>query len=370
MFADNSINNDLVKYGWQRNPKWMSMPETQTDVQRILMYVFDIEDASNSIAVKMTVTGGYTVDWGDGTVENFASGVQASHSYNYSSLTWVIDDFTKQVMITIYPQVQGNNFSAVRFDEVLSTNIRGAIAELQINAPQATTLGICQNASLREMECCIIHAIGAITSTMNLFNYALRLKKVVFPEGSLQSVTTADTMFGNCESLEHIYLPDNAFVNTTDMNRMFWYTNLKEFIAPSGFGNAVTILTQLLAYCYNLKYVKFAAGSLQNVTRITWMFYNDVSLYRIDFPSGAFGSVSASYVSSPFFGCDMLRRITNLSIPVSFTLNGRFAGAELNEIYTALPTVTGKTITVTGIHGTVDDDPTIATAKGWTVTGS
>jgi len=45
------------------------------------------------------------------------------------------------------------------------------------------------------------------------------------------------------------------------------------------------------------------------------------------------------------------------------------SSAALNEIYTNLATVTGQTITVSGNYGTTGDDPTIATAKGWTVSG-
>jgi hypothetical protein len=45
--------------------------------------------------------------------------------------------------------------------------------------------------------------------------------------------------------------------------------------------------------------------------------------------------------------------------------------AALDEIYTSLASgVTGQTITVTTNWGTTADTPTIATAKGWTVTGS
>ena len=50
-------------------------------------------------------------------------------------------------------------------------------------------------------------------------------------------------------------------------------------------------------------------------------------------------------------------------------INGTLSSDALNEIYTNLATVTGQTITVTGNYGTAGDDPTIATAKGWTVTG-
>jgi hypothetical protein len=47
---------------------------------------------------------------------------------------------------------------------------------------------------------------------------------------------------------------------------------------------------------------------------------------------------------------------------------GMSAGA-LDEFYTYLPTVSGKTINITGTRGAGDDTPSIATAKGWTVTG-
>lgn len=47
----------------------------------------------------------------------------------------------------------------------------------------------------------------------------------------------------------------------------------------------------------------------------------------------------------------------------------KLSAAALNEIYTNLPTVVGQTITVSNNYGTTGDNPAIATAKGWTVTG-
>jgi len=46
-----------------------------------------------------------------------------------------------------------------------------------------------------------------------------------------------------------------------------------------------------------------------------------------------------------------------------------FSGPALNTYYTNLGSGTGQTLTVTGNYGVTDDDPSIATAKGWTVTG-
>jgi hypothetical protein len=65
-----------------------------------------------------------------------------------------------------------------------------------------------------------------------------------------------------------------------------------------------------------------------------------------------------------------LSQIKATGIKFTFSVaNCKLSAAALNEIYTNLATVTGQTITVSGNHGTNADDPTIATAKGWTVSG-
>jgi hypothetical protein len=43
--------------------------------------------------------------------------------------------------------------------------------------------------------------------------------------------------------------------------------------------------------------------------------------------------------------------------------------AALNQVFTDLPTVTSKTINITGATGAATCTRSIATAKGWTVTG-
>jgi hypothetical protein len=84
-----------------------------------------------------------------------------------------------------------------------------------------------------------------------------------------------------------------------------------------------------------------------------------------------FGSVtsSANY-SNMFQNCPSLSQIKVTGIKFTSSVTAcKLSAAALNEIYTNLATVTSQTITVTNNHGTNADDPTIATAKGWTVTG-
>ena len=57
-------------------------------------------------------------------------------------------------------------------------------------------------------------------------------------------------------------------------------------------------------------------------------------------------------------------------IKYSFSLVGtRLSAAALDVVYGNLGTIAGQTITVSGVPGTSIDDPSIATAKGWTVVG-
>jgi hypothetical protein len=71
-----------------------------------------------------------------------------------------------------------------------------------------------------------------------------------------------------------------------------------------------------------------------------------------------------------FLSCKSIYSIKATGFKNNLEVLGLFlSGSALNTLYTNLATVIAKTITVTGNHGNTADDPSIATAKGWTVTG-
>ena len=79
---------------------------------------------------------------------------------------------------------------------------------------------------------------------------------------------------------------------------------------------------------------------------------------------------SSGNFTNMFINCNSLSRIQAANFNYTFSVATCKLGAtELNEIYTNLPVVVGQTITVSNNVGTTGDDPTIATDKGWTVTG-
>jgi hypothetical protein len=80
--------------------------------------------------------------------------------------------------------------------------------------------------------------------------------------------------------------------------------------------------------------------------------------------------INSSNLGNIFASCFSLSRIEAKDFRFTFSVaNCNLSSTALDEIYTNLPTVSGQTITVSGNYGTDGDDPTIATAKGWTVTG-
>jgi hypothetical protein len=60
--------------------------------------------------------------------------------------------------------------------------------------------------------------------------------------------------------------------------------------------------------------------------------------------------------------------MSNAKVSIDYN-NCNLSATALDAIYTALPTVSAKTIKITSNWGAATDTPSIATAKGWTVTG-
>jgi surface protein len=227
---------------------------------------------------------------------------------------------------------------------------------------------------------------SSVTTMASMFSNCINLKKV--PLFDTSSVTTMLNMFLNCYSLPEIPLFNTSLVtsfsstfsgcsnlktvplfNTTsllNMNGMF--TNCLKLEYVPEFNTAlVQQMASLFSNCRQLVTVpKFNTSSVQSMNS---MFNGCNSLNFV--PSFDVGAIVASSGYSSFVSeCYSLKRIQATGFKYTFSVaNCMLSSAALNEIYTNLATVTGQTITVSGNYGTTGDDPTIATAKGWTVSG-
>lgn len=203
---------------------------------------------------------------------------------------------------------------------------------------------------------------SSCTSFSNAFNTS---GIVVAPDYNYLSATTLASCYLNCKSL--VYLPDITV------------------------SNVCTSLSSLFSGCSSLPKAPNITGTT-NVTTVSGMFGNCTSLISI--PTYNFPAITTSGVGSMFSNCRSLKVIPALNIGTAFTsntstvsnnyalsrmliplkytfsvANAKMSATALNEMYTALPTVVGQTVTVTGNYGVSGDDPTIATVKGWTVVG-
>ena len=389
--------------GWTRPADWLSLGTLPGSGDHKFIGLHAVwKGGSNWCAFQFTCSGAsqYTVNWGDGSSEDVNSGVTAYHSFDYTSLAgstetgiadaractfqdsgdtvtlaghgfldgteisfstitsttgistytryWVRDvsgstfkvaatkggsalalttdgsgavylPGYRQALVTVVPKTGGAEFTAANFN-LRHTSASSGLTyttgwlDVYLNAPSVTSLTVSAssiNVSQGLLERFQAPALGAVTDFNNMFYRCYSLQSI--PLLDTAAGTSFSSMFSYCSSLQSIPLLDTAA--GTNFNNMF-------------------------TYCYSLQYIPLlntAAG-----TNFSSMFQDCYSLQRAAMVGTAY---NISYASA------------------------QLSASALDEIYTHLATVTGKTITVTGNYGVSGDTPSIATAKGWTVTG-
>jgi len=200
------------------------------------------------------------------------------------------------------------------------------------------------------------------------------------------SGTNFTSMFGTCYSLTSVPLLNTAA--GTGFSNMF-NSCLSLTSVPLLNTAAGTNFSYMFNSCYSLTSVPLlntAAG-----TNFSYMFYNCRALTSVPLLNTAAGTdfsymfnsclslasvpllntAAGTDFSNMFYSCPSLARGALSGTTRAISYSGcKLSAAELNEIYTNLGTAAGaQTITVTGNYGVTGDTPTIATGKGWTVTG-
>ena len=224
--------------------------------------------------------------------------------------------------------------------------------------------------------------ISSVTSMSGMFSSCASLKTV--PLFNTVSVTNMGSMFSGCLSLNYVPLFNTASV--TGMGSMF--TNCVSLKTIPSFNMASITGTGLQGFVANTISLENLTLNNSAITSINNLLYSTSSTYSPATFSFPFSNTSTRALKSLNVNCTGVTSIpsstftsgsfTNLSsviltgLKYAIDVSGmRLDGTALNALYTSLGTAAGaQTITVTNNHGTVDDTPSIATAKGWTVTGS
>lgn len=225
---------------------------------------------------------------------------------------------------------------------------------------------------------------SSCTIFTSMFSGCTRLRRVPLLDTS--AGTNFSSMFNACPSLRDIPAFDTSA--GTNFQSMFAGCSSLETI-PLLDTHLGTSFASMFQNCANLKSVP--ALNTASSTGFGTMFQNCTSLRTIPLLNTSAGTTFANM----FAGCSSLEIVPALdlsnsasgqlgmfgtcnSLSKSLVTGGKYSvnypsqlsAAELNRIYTNLGTASAQTITVTGNAGVAGDDPTIATAKGWTVSGS
>jgi len=382
--------------GWRPRPDWIQIDR---DVPAGSIVFLCTDTGGNGIAFQPTLnptSGTYTVTVNNGTSDiytvtnasntkfeyRFAKGggkpcADGSTTYKVT-LTGNISGFTAAPLIFSFP-----NFSSILWcviDCPSLNNIAGLFASPNPNPVRSVLI-----------ECCDVRSCGSNAFNFDqVFLYSNMLQKVVLPsnvtalgassfgyctslrELSLQSpltsigaaafsncsslpgCTTAATMgigvYQNCNSLKTASVP-TPFTVTSDSNL---FSNCQALSVISGSDNiksSVEIaIANMFSYCCCLRELDLS-GMLLASFRFAGAG-TSILPYALEnlwwHPASTFSSATAPQIQLPW--CNI-------------------SAVNLNDIFSRLPTVTGKTISINGNPGAAACDRTIATARGWTVTG-
>ena len=324
---------------WVRPSDWLALTTPDISEQKIVG-LHAVLPGNNWVA--FTLSGAYTVDWGDGTTENFAAGVTAYRnlawsSYNTSTLT---ARGYRQAIITITPQ-SGHNITSWNF--LVKHNQPG--------------LSNGYSTGWLDMRLCTPHVASRTFSGSAGQVWHRMIEK--WQQIDTSAVTSAYQMFYGCSSLQSVTLDTSAVTDTSEM-----FSNCSSLQSVTLDTSAVTSTSWMFYGCSSLQSVTLDTSA---VTSTSQMFANCSSLQSVTLDTGA-----VTNASSMFNNCPSLQSVvlTGLTRGVSVA-NASLSSTALDALYTSLGTAAGsQTITVSGNYGTTGDDPSIATGKGWTISGS
>lgn len=209
---------------WTRPADWLALPNVQN--QQLFAGLFAIYPDANFVA--LSAAGNYTVDWGDGTVQNFTSGAVAERQYSYASISNTGESNLgyRQVVIQVYPQ-GGQNLTSVNINRRhsqsgLNTGYRPPWLEVAVNGSNLTTLTIGGAVPLSLLTKATIYN-HALTSCNSLFQNCSGLVSV--PLFNTAAVTNMNSMFQNCSSLSSVPAWNVGAVTSANFGSIFTNCN-------------------------------------------------------------------------------------------------------------------------------------------------
>jgi surface protein len=310
---------------WRRPADWLALP-TLTTGQQKLVGLFAV-DQGNSNLVAFTVAGAYTVDWGDGTTEDFASGVTAERNIlweNVSSSTLTSNGY-RQTIITITPQA-GQTLTSIDLDVRHSSSAYRYnvdwldVAVVGVNLTLMRVGRASRLVTLGSMQQFTLLGPTGITNASNMFANCAALQSVNITDAS--SITEMNSMFDECRALQ--VAPDMDTSNVTSMGLMFDECRALTAVPLYDTSN-VTRMDSMFINCSALETVPLFDTA--NVTEMQNMFFNCFSLKTVPL----FDMSSVVDCNDMFLECRNLRSVPHFDLSNSANLSQMFLNCERLE---------------------------------------
>ena len=362
--------------GWVRPSHWPALPEVDNRFSGLVRIPKPPNSSAAGFVVTMSLLNAVTVqiDWGDGSTSTIGSGT-AKHTYDWNAMTGPedADGFKYAVVSTTSSETQqpGYSFSA--------TGVHGGWVDLWL--PHTTLSSHAFYASGNRLSVHRVRYSGKPNKTQDsMFRDMAMLREVDL--GGAQPSSLAH-WFNGCELLEKITGLDTSLV--TLFNSAFYNCNALRDFSWISFASA-TDMSSAFVECFELKTITINAPT---ITSLSATFNGCLSLRQAEVIAPAATSAASCFIACPmltdvtlhttatatrtntYSKSNMVSWINDLSgsTAVQSVASCNLNAAALNRIFTDLGTVASGTITITGTPGAATCDRSIATAKGWTVTG-
>ena len=224
--------------------------------------------------------------------------------------------------------------------------------------------------------------MNAVTTMQSTFNGCWSLKNVTLP-ASMSSCTVFAQTFQNCYSIKGIAMPGIVSANTTTYAQLTDTCPALEYLyLPTTATPLVTSIANMFNACGSLTIIS-QEGKIGSTTATPLVIAtNGVSFcssnlitslsFRAPFSRLTFNGTSATQNFNKLNSLRLLNASAGQYTGASPQINVSYCDlgvAALDQLFTDLPVVVGKTINITGCTGAAGCTRTIATLKGWTVTG-
>ena len=320
---------------WVADPDWLELPDI-TGQDRFVGLVA-VNENSTFIAFNVTtspgtntVSEGFTVDWGNGTVLDYASGTNVEYLYEFLS-TGDYNGVYNQAIISITPKGDDTLLSIdldVRYTAVTTTHLYStAWLSIALASPYLTSFNARGSQTRPRMLESVKMRCPNILNYDYMFDTCIGLEYADIDAGN---ATSFRYTFANCSFTK---LPNLVVTSALDLSYMFYNCDLLK--SATIFAPSATNLTSMFSYCELLRYLNLNIPAATNLTSLgefsanlrtliitspkattfSYLAYNCTNLATVDIDV-----TSANTMYRSFQFCKSLMALPDLHFPVCTSL--------------------------------------------------